>query len=858
MDRTKITLSFSVLLAGVTLLPTVAQAQTPALSSAVVLPTLVGFQEADTSDLMRKANDARAAKQYAEAIKSYSQVIKLRADYSNAYLYRGICYYAQESPNNSNYDLAIADFTQFVTQKPKIANGWFNRAICYQAKKDYTKAAADFTEVINLNPPYNPAKDPQNMLLAAQNGRAACYIEAKEWQKAFDSASDYLKTEKIGVGARNAYVNRAIAATELKKTDAALADYSEAIALSSKDGSLYVSRAGLYFDQKQYKEAVADYTSAIQNGVTDVAVYMDRALAQFNVKSYTEAASDYGTVLTKKVTPEQAAATLKNRAACYIQTKEYDKAIGDYTEFIKRNPTTTDASVFQLRAGAYQRLATPNYAGASEDLTRYLALKPTDASALRDRAICYFNLGKSPVAPATLEKSLADCDAVTRLDASQADVSFLKAETLSLLGKFDAAVPAYQKYLAAPGKASDGDANYGLAVALYNTKKKADAAPYLEKFLAGNPKDADKKEASRLLALCKVETGAGALDIDTVRKLNEPDVWERYADKMLKEKKFDLAIEGFGAVIGLQADERAYNNRAVAYTTKAATTKKMEDYAAAAADYSEVIKRNPKNAKAFTARAQANLEQKKYTEAIADYSEYLKLEPSGAEAPLAYNNRAYCYTNLPTPDYKSIIGDYSALIIRTPTEPMNYYYRALAYNAQKEYPTAIADFDKFLMLKAGDTNGLVNRALALYNQGWALAKTKTGTKGLPELEKAMADYTQLLASKPNDALYLFSRGMCAFRHSEAQDKLVSKTADLKKASADFEAAVAAKASDTDAQYYAGLCYDNWAVAITADDPDFEPTVKKAIAAYEKFVALPGATDIEATKKRIADLKEALG
>ena len=873
MDRTKITLSLSLLLAGVTILPAVSQAQTqmlPPLPLALLTPILVSKQEADTSELMQKANEARTAKQYAEAIKAYTQVIKLRPDYSNAYLYRGICYYAQETKETAkeqaNYEAAIADFTQFLTQKPKIANGWFNRAICYQAQKDYVKAAADFTEVVNLNPVYNPAKDPQNMLLAALNDRAGCYIESKEWQKAFDSASEYLKTEKTGVSARNAYVNRAIAATELKKNDIALSDFTEAIGLAPKEGTLYVSRAGLYFDGQKYAEAVADYTKAVENGINDVSVYMDRALAQFNQKNYAGAASDYTTVLSptlsQSVTPEQAATTLKNRAACYIQIKDYDKAIADYSAFIKRNPSTNDATVFQLRAGAYQRLTNPNFAAASEDLTRYLILKPTDANALRDRAICYFNLGKNPVVAATLEKSITDCDAVTRLDASQNDVYFLKAETLSLLGKFDAAVPAYQKYLSAPGKQDEGDANYGLAVALYNTKKKADASPYFEKFLASNPKETDKKEASRLLALCKVETGAASLDIDTVRKINEPDVWERYADQMLKAKKFDLAIEGFGAVITLQADERSYNNRAVAYMTRAADTKKATDYAAAASDYSEVIKRNPKNAKAFTARAQANLEQKKYAEAIADYSEYLKLEPSGTDAPLAYNNRAYCYTNMPTPDYKNIALDYSALITRTPADPMNYYYRALAYNAQKDYSAAILDFDKFLSLKPNDSNGLVNRALALYNQGWNLAKAKTGTKGLPELERAMADYTTLLATKPGDPLYLFSRAMCAFRHSEAQDKSALKTADLKKSSADFEAAVAAKPTDTDAQYYAALSYDNWAVALTSDDPDFEKTVKKAIAAYEKFITLSsgkeGATDVEATKKRIAELKEALG
>jgi hypothetical protein len=84
-------------------------------------------------------------KLYRQAIKDYSQAIRMKPDYSVAYNNRGNAYYEM-----LKFELAEADFEKSIQLNPKYAPAFRNRAlVAYQMDKKL-QACVDFNEACNL------------------------------------------------------------------------------------------------------------------------------------------------------------------------------------------------------------------------------------------------------------------------------------------------------------------------------------------------------------------------------------------------------------------------------------------------------------------------------------------------------------------------------------------------------------------------------------------------------------------------------------------------------------------------------------------------------------------------------------
>ena len=106
--------------------------------------------------------------------------------------------------------------------------------------------------------------------------------------------------------------------------DRAITDCTKAIRLDPNAGYPYVVRSKAYQHQHKYKLAVADCTKLIQLSATSTDGYTKK----FPWDGYTR------------------------RAFQYMQMKEYDRAIADYSEAIQIRPSS---GFYERRAKAYER-----------------------------------------------------------------------------------------------------------------------------------------------------------------------------------------------------------------------------------------------------------------------------------------------------------------------------------------------------------------------------------------------------------------------------------------------------------------------------------------------------------------------
>ena len=72
--------------------------------------------------------------EYDRAIADYTEAIRIKPDYAEAYRNRGVAY-----AEKGEYDRAIADYTEAIRLKPDYAEAYYNRGIAYARKASTTK-----------------------------------------------------------------------------------------------------------------------------------------------------------------------------------------------------------------------------------------------------------------------------------------------------------------------------------------------------------------------------------------------------------------------------------------------------------------------------------------------------------------------------------------------------------------------------------------------------------------------------------------------------------------------------------------------------------------------------------------------
>ena len=172
--------------------------------------------------------DSANLEAYKLAIYYYSEAIRQKQNYHEAYAYRGLA-----KTQLGQLSEAIIDFDAAIRLKPDYANAYANRGVSKINLKQYFSALTDFDAAIRLKPDY-----------------------------------------------ANAYYNRGIVKVQLGQPSKALTDFDAAIRLKSDYADAYVSRGLAKVNLEQYFAAITDFDTAIRLKPDYARAYFGRALAK--------------------------------------------------------------------------------------------------------------------------------------------------------------------------------------------------------------------------------------------------------------------------------------------------------------------------------------------------------------------------------------------------------------------------------------------------------------------------------------------------------------------------------------------------------------------------------------------------
>jgi tetratricopeptide (TPR) repeat protein len=320
------------------------------------------------------------------------------------------------------------------------------------------------------------------------------------------------------------------------------------------------------------------------------------------------------------VTPEvKQAATLRESGDADLIKKDYDRAIADYTEAIRLDPTL--AVTFSGRGSAYYEKH--DYDRAVADQTEAIRIDPKLADAYLHRGWAY-SYGKKDY-----DRAIADYTKAIQLDPSFLGAYFHRGWAY-WDGKrdYDHAIADYQTVLRLNPAFDLAYNNSGL-IFQYGKKDLDRAVAEFTLAIQANPKYALYYFNRGRAYKEKMNIDLAIADDTEAIRLN-PGYREAYVERgnaNADKKNFDLSIADYAEAIRIDPNSAdAYLNRgSVYYNAK-------QDYDRAIADFSEAIRIDPKFALAFSNRALAYLQKKDFDHAIADYTELIRLDPKNAWA----------------------------------------------------------------------------------------------------------------------------------------------------------------------------------------------------------------------------------
>jgi tetratricopeptide (TPR) repeat protein len=199
-----------------------------------------------------------------EAIEEYSNAIRIKPDFSAAFIHRGDTYRKKKE-----LDIAISDYSEVINgdfHEKELAYLKRGKLYIYE-KKDYMAAINDLTQVINV--PLN-----NDIQVDALIHRGETYLNITDFDKAL---ADFNQAIRLKPNFAESYYYRAKVyhpMNDITNIEKALKELNRAIELDSKFYNAFVERSNIHlsfgnldmekYGKSEYEKAIADLSSAIE------------------------------------------------------------------------------------------------------------------------------------------------------------------------------------------------------------------------------------------------------------------------------------------------------------------------------------------------------------------------------------------------------------------------------------------------------------------------------------------------------------------------------------------------------------------------------------------------------------------
>ncbi|MBP0002054.1 MAG: tetratricopeptide repeat protein [Cyanobacteria bacterium SID2] len=224
-----------------------------------------------------RARSREALQQYDRAIEDYSTAVRLRPEYTAAYINRGNVYWTSAT-SADDIAAALSDFDRAIELEPSAPIPYLNRGNVYAMLGDLQRALDDYDRAIELEPDY---------------------VEA--------------------------HYNRALTLSELGQIEAALASYANALDAVPAEAPayaipIYLNRGMLWLEQSEPYAAIEDFERVLSIDANNPEAYGNRGLAYVSLGNREQAIEDFqraATLFDRQERPQ--AAQLAREAIQYLQ-----------------------------------------------------------------------------------------------------------------------------------------------------------------------------------------------------------------------------------------------------------------------------------------------------------------------------------------------------------------------------------------------------------------------------------------------------------------------------------------------------------------------------------------------------------
>lgn len=302
--------------------------------------------EADKQRFLIKGNDALAKQEYKEALRYYTEALKIDSCYTDALNNIGIAQY-----ENGNYGEAVLNYDAAVQCDPEFWRAYLNRANAYYELNELYRALDDLE-----------------------------YLE----RKIPDSAYVY-----FGLG---------LVKTKMRRYDQAIEAFDQAISLDSGNAEILVNRGTVYYYKDMYEEALIDLNFALQVDSEEANAYNALALLRADQGQYDKALK----LVERALMIEPFEPYFMNNRG-YIRLKLDDtKAVEDINKSIVLDPKNgwayRNKALWYMDQGRYDRAIT--LLEKAEKMDDFIDLLHYY------QGICYYHLNATEKACASWDKSV--------------------------------------------------------------------------------------------------------------------------------------------------------------------------------------------------------------------------------------------------------------------------------------------------------------------------------------------------------------------------------------------------------------------------------------------------------------------